>query len=142
MAMLTAVTSACWCSKDRNCPAKRRHNHALEPRASGTPTSIRLPDRRGSARALGTPWNQVLDSWVSPTVRTIGPYRFFFYASDLGEPPHIHVERERAVAKFWLEPITLERSWGFSAHELRRVEELVGDNAESFLEAWHEFFRR
>jgi hypothetical protein len=84
----------------------------------------------------------VLDAGVSPTDRTIGPYRFFFYASDLGEPPPIHVERERAVARFWLEPIRLERSWGFSAHELRRGEELVVDNAESFLEAWHEFFRR
>ncbi len=84
----------------------------------------------------------MLDSVVSPTVRRIGPYRFFFYASDLGEPPHIHVERERAVAKFWLNPVRLERSWGFSAHELRRVEELVGDNAASFVEAWHEFFRR
>jgi hypothetical protein len=52
------------------------------------------------------------------------------------------MERERAVAKFWLEPLELDRSWGFSTHELRRVEEMVGDNAASFGEAWHEFFRR
>jgi len=29
-----------------------------------------------------------------PTVLRAGPYRFFFYASDRPEPPHIRVERE------------------------------------------------
>jgi hypothetical protein len=52
------------------------------------------------------------------------------------------VERDRAVVKFWLEPVKLDRSWGCSASELRRIEELVGSNATEFLEAWHEFFRR
>lgn len=84
----------------------------------------------------------MLNSSVSPTVRRIGPYRFFFYASDLGEPSHIHVDRDRAVAKFWLDPVNLDRSWGFSASELRKVEELVDANATEFVEAWHEFFRR
>jgi hypothetical protein len=31
-----------------------------------------------------------------PIVLRIGPYRFFFYAGDRPEPPHIHVERERS----------------------------------------------
>lgn len=39
-----------------------------------------------------------------PTVLRDGPYRFFFYASDRGEPPHVHVQRELMVAKFWLTP--------------------------------------
>ncbi|MGH7393728.1 MAG: DUF4160 domain-containing protein, partial [Candidatus Rokuibacteriota bacterium] len=37
-----------------------------------------------------------------PTVLRSGPYRFFFYSGDGGEPPHIHVEREDNTAKFWL----------------------------------------
>ena len=60
----------------------------------------------------------------------------------LGGTPHIHVERDRAVVKFLLDPVNLERSWGFSASELRKVEELVEANATEFVEAWHEFFRR
>ncbi len=60
----------------------------------------------------------------------------------LGEHPNIHVARERAVARSRLAPVNLERSWGFSAGELRKVEELVEVNATEFLEAWHEFFRR
>lgn len=39
-----------------------------------------------------------------PTVKGIeGPYRFFFFSFDCNEPPHIHVQRERQLAKFWLE---------------------------------------
>ncbi len=38
-----------------------------------------------------------------PTVLTEGPYRFF-YAGDREEPPHVHVERDRQTAKFWLQP--------------------------------------
>lgn len=47
-----------------------------------------------------------------PTVLREGPYRFFFYASDREEPPHVHVERDRQTAKFWLQPVRLERSGG------------------------------
>jgi hypothetical protein len=44
---------------------------------------------------------------VSPTVKIVGPYRFFFYANELGEPPHIHVRRDRSVAECWLDPVAL-----------------------------------
>ena len=27
-----------------------------------------------------------------PTVLRVGPYRFFFYASDRAEPMHVHIE--------------------------------------------------
>ena len=40
-----------------------------------------------------------------PTILTVGPYRFFFYACDGDEPPHVHVEREFRIAKFWLFPV-------------------------------------
>ncbi len=69
-----------------------------------------------------------------------GSYRFFFYASDRGELPHIHVERENKVAKFWLNPPRLARSGDFGRAELRRIEQLVVNHREKFLEAWNEFF--
>lgn len=50
-----------------------------------------------------------------PTVLKEGAYRFFFYASDRGEPAHVHVERERNVAKFWLDPLRLAKSGDFHA---------------------------
>ncbi len=75
-----------------------------------------------------------------PTVLRIGPYRFFFYSNELGEPPHIHVQRENSLAKFWLEPVTLAISTRFSSHELNKVHGHIINNREKFLEAYNEYF--
>jgi hypothetical protein len=75
-----------------------------------------------------------------PTVLRVGPYRFFFYASDGDEPPHIHVERDDSEAKFWLEPVKLERSVGFRPRERQRIGRLVREHQTTLLEKWHEFF--
>src|SRR5260221_3938 len=64
-----------------------------------------------------------------PTVLRSGPYRLFFYSADRDEPPHVHVEREEAEAKFWLVPVRLEMSRGFGRSELRRIESLVEEQA-------------
>jgi len=50
------------------------------------------------------------------------------------------VEREESKAKFWLEPIRLEKSRGFSRAEIGRIERLVTENAVNLLRAWHEYF--
>jgi hypothetical protein len=76
-----------------------------------------------------------------PTVLRVGPFRFFFYAGDGGEPPHVHVERDDCEAKFWLDPVRLERSRGFSRKEINRIHELVDQNRQHLLESWDEFFR-
>jgi len=75
-----------------------------------------------------------------PTVLRSGPYRFFFYSADRRERPHIHVERDRSTAKFWLAPVSLESSAGFPRVELEWLRKLVESNNGSFLKAWHEFF--
>jgi hypothetical protein len=75
-----------------------------------------------------------------PTVLWSGPYRFFFYSADREEPPHVHVERDEATAKFWLEPVRLESSRGFSRVEIGRLEKLVEENATALLRSWHEYF--
>jgi hypothetical protein len=76
-----------------------------------------------------------------PTVYRIGPYRFFFYAGDGDEPPHVHVERDENVAKFWLDPGRLQRSGGFRRPELRKVEQMIREIRTELLEAWNEYFR-
>ena len=73
-----------------------------------------------------------------PTVLRSGPYRFYFVSHDLGEPPHVHVDRDDMSAKFWLEPVALSRNLGYSAHELRRIERLVIEHADHLRKAWHE----
>jgi Domain of unknown function (DUF4160) len=75
-----------------------------------------------------------------PNVLRTGPYRFYFWSHELGEPPHIHVDREELSAKFWLRPIALARNLGFRAHELRRIRDLIVAHHEEFLEAWNGHF--
>lgn len=75
-----------------------------------------------------------------PTVLRVGPYRFFFYAGHRNEPPHIHVEREDRVAKFWLDPVRLQRSGGFSRAEIGRLQRLLPKHHARLLKAWHEYF--
>jgi len=75
-----------------------------------------------------------------PTVLRIDGYRFFFYANENSEPYHIHVQRERMLAKFWLQPVALASSTGFASHELKRLMRLVEDHQQQFVEAWNEFF--
>lgn len=77
-----------------------------------------------------------------PSVLRVRGYRFFFVSLDRGEPPHIHIRRETMAAKFWLDPVALERAGGFSRRELNTIAKLVEQNAERFLEKWHEFFER
>lgn len=75
-----------------------------------------------------------------PTVHREGPYRFFFYADDESEPPHVHVERERFKAKFWLIPVRLQNSGGFSRNELNRIQRLVEEHRELLLRGWNGYF--
>lgn len=75
-----------------------------------------------------------------PTVLRTGAYRFYFWSHDLHEPPHIHVDRERFSAKFWLQPIALARNIGFRAHELRRIQAIIAGHLAGLLEAWHGHF--
>lgn len=77
---------------------------------------------------------------MAPTVLVAGPYRFFFYSSDGGEPPHVHVRRDDRVAKFWLDPVRLEGSGGFSRAEILDIRRLVEANPGALKESWDEFF--
>ena len=70
-----------------------------------------------------------------PTVLRLGPYRFFFYSNENGEPAHIRIQREKMLAKFWLKPVALASSTRFLPKELRKLEQMVVQNKETFLEA-------
>ena len=75
-----------------------------------------------------------------PTIMRIGPYRLFFYAGDRDEPQHIHIERDDKIAKFWLNPVRLQRSGGFGRAEVRRIHGLIDEHKDTLLEAWNDYF--
>ena len=78
-----------------------------------------------------------------PTVLRTNGYRFFFYSNegDPREPAHIHVTKDGAEMKIWLEPqIAVSESHGFNAREQRAIMQLAEANAAMFMDAWNDYF--
>ncbi len=77
---------------------------------------------------------------MSPTIHREGPFRFFFYSHEPREPPHVHVERDDAIAKFWLHDAAIADSGGFPPRDLQRVAAIVMNRRDDFLEVWNDHF--
>lgn len=75
-----------------------------------------------------------------PTILKKKGYRIFFYSNELQEPPHVHVEYQSNVAKFWLQPVRLARNMGMNINQLRTAKEIVEENQNFILEKWYEYF--
>ena len=75
-----------------------------------------------------------------PTAFYVGPYRFFFYAGDGLEPPHVHVRRDDRVAKIWLDPVRLDSSGGFRPIEINRIVEIARKREQDLLRSWYDYF--
>ncbi len=78
-----------------------------------------------------------------PKILDYRGYRFFFFSNegDPLKPAHIHVRKDRQIAKFWLEPdVVLASSWGFQARELRIIKDIVVNNQEAFKKRWLDYF--
>jgi len=65
-------------------------------------------------------------------------FRFFFLSYDCIEPPHVHVDGEDGVAKFWLGPPVVHESSTYSAHRLGKVAKIVVQRAEDFRQRWED----
>jgi hypothetical protein len=76
-----------------------------------------------------------------PTIQ-IERYKFRFYSSDFGEPPHVHVIDAGKVAKVWLRPVSLEYNRGYNAAEMNYIVKLTRQNQQRLIEAWNEYFDR
>ena len=75
-----------------------------------------------------------------PTALRTGPYRFYFYSYDCGEPRHMHVDRENVSAKFWLDPeVTLAENFGFGRQELREIQRTAASNIGRLRNEWDAF---
>jgi hypothetical protein len=78
-----------------------------------------------------------------PTVLRWKGYRFFFFSNegDSIEPVHVHVRKDRNVAKFWLEPVVgLADSYGMKPQELNKLQKVVENNTKLIKRAWYEYF--
>ncbi|MFO0856767.1 MAG: DUF4160 domain-containing protein [Phycisphaerales bacterium] len=75
-----------------------------------------------------------------PTILYEQGFRFAFYAADGNEPAHIHVFKDDAEAKWWLDPCREAYSRGYNAKERRRIEKIVRTYRDYLLEEWKRFF--
>ena len=78
-----------------------------------------------------------------PLVFRDGGYRFHFFSNegDPREPPHVHVTRDGADAKFWLFPIvTVAYNRGFSAKTQADLLKIVEARRTQIEGAWNEHF--
>ena len=75
-----------------------------------------------------------------PTALRLGPYRIYFYSYDCGEPRHMHVDREKKSAKFWLDPdVALAANYGYNRKDLREIERIFHENLELLRNEWDAF---
>lgn len=68
------------------------------------------------------------------------PIACTFFSHEPNEPPHVQVDRDDATCKFWLDPIALASSFGFSPSKLRRIHRLVSAHQVEFWRQWHDYF--
>lgn len=74
-----------------------------------------------------------------PTI-IIDGYKFRFYSSDFLEPPHIHIIKDRKVAKIWLNPIQVAYNRGYNQPTLNKLIKLTETHQIQLLEAWRAYF--
>ena len=78
-----------------------------------------------------------------PKVFEIDGYKFFFFSNE-GSPRercHIHIRKEKNLAKFWVDTsISLASSYGFTSKELNLLEKYVYENQETIRRLWNEYF--
>lgn len=55
---------------------------------------------------------------------------------------HVHVERDEAHAKYWLQPLELAKSRNFRSHELNEIARLIERHRLRIERKWHEHFGR
>lgn len=75
-----------------------------------------------------------------PTVLRLRGFRFFFFSNEDHEPIHVHVESDDKYAKFWLHPVQIAKSVGYSAKELGEIRSLIEDNINILKRKWDEYF--
>jgi len=78
-----------------------------------------------------------------PVVHRFGPYRFYFHSNEnraIREPPHVHVRSADGGAAFWLKPVRVRDSRGYTPREIARIRRIVVASRESMMRQWNDFF--
>jgi Domain of unknown function (DUF4160) len=75
-----------------------------------------------------------------PTLLIWRGHKFRFYASDMPEPPHVHIVKDGKSAKVWLRSLEIEYLQGYNEREMRELIAVIAENREAWIGAWNDFF--
>ena len=78
-----------------------------------------------------------------PTIYRFGPYRVYFFShenQETDDPPDVHVRSGNGFAAFWLSPVRVRDSEGYTPREVDRIRRIIGADREQLLRRWHDFF--
>lgn len=77
---------------------------------------------------------------MSPTIFTIGSYRFFFNSREESRR-HVHIQTPDGIAKFWIEPtIALADAHQLKPKILKQLDTLVREHENEIKSAWDAHF--
>jgi len=76
---------------------------------------------------------------LMPTVLRWKGFIFLFYAKE-EDRPHIHIYKQGAQAKVWLDTLEFHSHRNFSQKDLNVIQKKVEAEKALMLEAWNDFF--
>jgi hypothetical protein len=77
-----------------------------------------------------------------PKVFEDSGFTFRFYAADLDEPIHVHIEKDSYAAKFWVNPIHCAVDGGFNRRDLRRITQIIAARQQEIIDKWYQMEER
>lgn len=72
-----------------------------------------------------------------PTFLREKGFRFSVFANECDEPPHIHVRKGEADAKFWLISLRITYNHGFLNSDLKAIEKILKQRQDYLLNEWN-----
>ena len=63
-------------------------------------------------------------------------FKFYFWTQENFEPPHFHVRKGAASAKWFLDPLKEAWTKGMSDEDKQKIAELAAANAGKWLDEW------
>ncbi|MDH4413579.1 MAG: DUF4160 domain-containing protein [Rhizobium sp.] len=75
-----------------------------------------------------------------PTIFEWKGWKFLFFSLDRGEPPHVHVRKDRKELKLWLDPVRVAYNRRLADHEVNAIMDVVNEHRKEFIDAWNRYF--
>jgi hypothetical protein len=77
-----------------------------------------------------------------PTFLRIRGFRFYVYAQEGSEPPHVHIDHGSGTMKVWLDDLSVAWTRELKPTEIRAALRLTRAHRAFLLKAWHDWNQR